>query len=73
MVTDGGKIIRTPVADVRIAGRATAGVTLFRTADNEKVVSAIGIIREDESDEVITEDTATDVVVPVVETPEKQD
>ena len=43
MVTDGGKIIRTPVADVRIAGRSTAGVTLFRTAENEKVVSAISI------------------------------
>lgn len=47
MVTDGGKIIRTPVSDVRIAGRATAGVTLFRTASDEKVVSAIGIIREE--------------------------
>jgi DNA gyrase subunit A len=43
MVTDGGKIIRTPVADVRIAGRSTAGVTLFRTAETEKVVSAIAI------------------------------
>ncbi|MBS7386850.1 MAG: DNA gyrase subunit A, partial [Alphaproteobacteria bacterium] len=41
MVTNGGKIIRTPVSDVRIAGRSTAGVTLFRTGDNEKVVSAI--------------------------------
>ncbi|MBQ3017851.1 MAG: hypothetical protein IJD89_02790, partial [Clostridia bacterium] len=27
MVTDGGKIIRTPVSDVRIAGRSTAGPT----------------------------------------------
>ena len=49
MVTDGGKIIRTPVRDVRIAGRSTAGVTLFRTAENEKVVSAIAI--EGASDE----------------------
>ena len=56
MVTDGGKIIRTPVADVRIAGRATAGVTLFRTAENEKVMSAISIEREDDSaDEVVPE------------------
>jgi len=60
MVTNGGKIIRTPVRDVRIAGRSTAGVTLFRTADGEKVVSAIAIAREEESaDEIITE-TATD-------------
>ncbi len=51
MVTDGGKIIRTPVADVRIAGRATAGVTLLRTAENEKVVSAISIVRDDTTEE----------------------
>ena len=51
MVTDGGKIIRTPVNAVRIAGRLTAGVTLFKTADNEKVDSATGIVREEESDE----------------------
>jgi DNA gyrase subunit A len=51
MVTDGGKIIRTPVDAVRIAGRSTAGVTLFRTADNEKVVSAIAIEHEDEVEE----------------------
>jgi len=47
MVTDGGKIIRTPVDDVRIAGRATAGVTLFRTGENERVVSAISIVSDD--------------------------
>ncbi len=50
MVTDGGKIIRTPVRDVRIAGRSTAGVTLFRTGENERVVSAISIISEGEQD-----------------------
>lgn len=56
MVTDGGKIIRTPVSDVRIAGRATAGVTLLRTAENEKVVSAISIVRDEtDAEEVIME------------------
>ena len=39
LVTNGGKIIRSPVADIRIAGRSTQGVTLFDTADDEKVVS----------------------------------
>ncbi len=57
MVTDGGKIIRTPAADVRIAGRATAGVTLLRTAENEKVVSAISIVRDDSDDEAVVIDT----------------
>ncbi len=39
MVTDHGKIIRTTVADVRIAGRSTQGVTLFSVAGGEKMVS----------------------------------
>lgn len=52
MVTDGGKIIRTPVADVRIAGRSTAGVTLFRTAEKEKVVSAISIVSDGDDADV---------------------
>jgi DNA gyrase subunit A len=60
MVTDGGKIIRTPVSDIRIAGRATAGVTLFRLDDKEKIVSAISIEKEEESDEVTDETIATD-------------
>lgn len=64
MVTDGGKIIRTPVADVRIAGRATAGVTLLRTAENEKVVSAISIEKDDSAEEetVMESDNAADAV-----------
>ena len=40
LVTDGGKLIRLPVHDIRIAGRRTQGVTLLRTADDEQVVSA---------------------------------
>ena len=63
MVTDGGKIIRTPVSDVRIAGRATAGVTLFRTAENEKVVSAISIVRDDSADEASIVDGAAPTTV----------
>ena len=59
MVTDGGKIIRTPASDIRIAGRSTAGVTLFRTAENEKVMSAISI-ESDGNDE--TPEDATDQV-----------
>ncbi len=39
LVTDGGQMIRCPVHDIRIAGRGTAGVTLFRTAEGERVVS----------------------------------
>ena len=34
-----GQTIRSPVASVRIAGRATQGVTLFRLEPGERVVS----------------------------------
>jgi DNA gyrase subunit A len=51
LVTDGGKIIRSPVADIRIAGRSTQGVTLFDTADDEKVVSVAHLLESDEPDE----------------------
>ncbi len=40
LVSDGGTLIRSPVADIRIAGRNTQGVTLFDTAEGERVVSA---------------------------------
>ncbi|MDR3126611.1 MAG: DNA gyrase subunit A [Rickettsiales bacterium] len=40
LVTDGGKLIRMGVSDIRIAGRQTMGVTLFRLGEGEKVVSA---------------------------------
>jgi len=39
LVTDAGQLIRCPVDDVRVAGRATQGVTIFRTAADESVVS----------------------------------
>ena len=39
LVTDGGKLIRCPVNDIRIAGRATRGVRLFNVAEDERVVS----------------------------------
>ena len=39
LVTDAGKLIRCPVDDVRIAGRNTQGVRIFKTEEGEKVVS----------------------------------
>jgi DNA gyrase subunit A len=39
MISDRGQMIRVPVEGIRIAGRATKGVTIFNTADNERVVS----------------------------------
>lgn len=39
LITNSGTIIRISVKDVSILGRATQGVTLMRTNENEKVVS----------------------------------
>jgi len=39
LVTNGGQLIRVPVNGIRIAGRSTQGVTVFRTGDGEKVVA----------------------------------
>ena len=39
MMTDGGQLIRTGVSEIRIAGRSTRGVTLFRIATDENVVT----------------------------------
>ena len=39
LVTDQGQLIRVPVGKIRIAGRNTQGVTIFRTAEDEHVVS----------------------------------
>jgi DNA gyrase subunit A len=51
LVTNGGKLIRTPVAGIRIAGRSTQGVIVFATAEDEKVVSVERISEEEESGE----------------------
>jgi DNA gyrase subunit A len=50
LVSDGGQLIRVPVDGIRLAGRSTKGVTIFNTADGEKVVS-VERISETESDE----------------------
>ncbi|MBO6805014.1 MAG: DNA gyrase subunit A, partial [Thalassospira sp.] len=54
MVTNGGKVIRMPTHDIRIAGRKTQGVTLFRTAEDEQVVAVERLSNlGDEDDEII--------------------
>jgi DNA gyrase subunit A len=40
LVSDGAKLIRLGVGEIRKAGRKTQGVTLLRTAEGERVVSA---------------------------------
>lgn len=62
LVSDGGQVIRVPVEGIRFASRATKGVTIFNTADGEKVVSVERISEpqgEDEADEAANGETPT--------------
>ena len=48
LVTNGGQLIRVPVDGIRVAGRGTQGVTVFRTDAKEEVVSVERIAAEDD-------------------------
>jgi DNA gyrase subunit A len=62
LVTDQGKMIRTTVGDIRVMGRNTQGVTIFRVGDNEHVVS-VAKIEESEEEEIELE--GGDEIAPV--------
>ena len=55
LVTDQAKLIRTTVGSVRVTGRNTQGVILFRVADNEHVVSAARIEESEEDAEAVVD------------------
>ncbi len=59
ITTDGGTLIRLPLSQVRITGRATSGVILLRTNADEKVVSAVRV-EGDEQNEVMDQQVAID-------------
>jgi DNA gyrase subunit A len=61
LVTDQAKLIRTTVGDIRIGGRNTQGVTIFRVADGEKVVSAARIDEEEEPENEAEEMVAGEI------------
>jgi DNA gyrase subunit A len=54
LVTNQAKMIRTTVGDIRIMGRNTQGVTIFRVAEDEHVVS-VAKIDESEDEEIEVE------------------
>jgi DNA gyrase subunit A len=57
LVSDQATLIRTTVGDIRVAGRNTQGVTIFRVADDEHVVAAARIEEsEDEAEADLAED-----------------
>ncbi len=51
LVTDQGQLIRTPVTQVRMVGRNTSGVIIFRTSADEHVVSVERLADTGEDDD----------------------
>jgi len=80
MVANSGQIIRCPIDQVSIVGRSSRGVTIFKTADGEEVVSASrlrdvaddgedGEYGEGEDGEAVEGTDVEDAVEPETETP----
>ena len=55
LITNSGKLIRCRLDTLRATGRSTSGVILFKTAEDEKVVSA-ALIEDHDSDDNYTEE-----------------
>jgi len=51
ITTEDGIVIRTPVSDVRLMGRATQGVKVIRIQDKESIADVTVIRREEAIDE----------------------
>ncbi len=51
LVTDGGRLIRVPVDQVRITGRSVMGVTLVRVDEDEHVTSVFPVIEQEQEQE----------------------
>jgi DNA gyrase subunit A len=59
LISDLGQMIRMPVRDVRTIGRSTQGVTLFKVAKDEKVVSVAWLVEDDDEEDVIEGDVVS--------------
>ena len=61
LVTDGGKVIRTPVCGISVIGRNTQGVRFIDIAEGEKVVGVARLAeKEEEEDNSEAEATPSD-------------
>ncbi|MGN7678132.1 MAG: DNA gyrase C-terminal beta-propeller domain-containing protein, partial [Anaplasma sp.] len=58
LITDKGKLIRIAVTDIRVVGRSTQGVILFKTEKGERVVSVATVVDggKEEEDQLDDED-----------------
>ena len=61
LATDAGRIIRSPVNDIRIASRNTQGVTLFNVNEGESVVSVTKLSLTEEDEQIVGDEPQKDV------------
>jgi DNA gyrase subunit A len=66
LVTNGGQLIRCSVKDIRIVGRTSQGVIIFRVSDGEKVVSVSHIPSSGEEDIIESENEIDEENIPEV-------
>lgn len=65
IITDGGTLVRTRVAEISVVGRNAQGVTVIRLGDDEKVVGVDridGLVGDEEADEVLDDVVETEVL-----------
>lgn len=60
LVTDQGKLIRTPVENIRTTGRSAQGVTIFKVNDDENVVSVAWLVQEDDEEDEALDSAAVE-------------
>ena len=64
MVSDAGQIIRCPIDQISIIGRSGRGVTIFKVADEERLVSVSRFrdLEDDDEDEIGGRSDGVDIV-----------
>ena len=63
LVTDAGRLIRVPSDQVRITGRQTFGVRLFRLGETEQVTSVFPVLDDAVLDDAVLDDAVLDDAV----------
>jgi DNA gyrase subunit A len=62
LITQSGTIIRLHAADINTIGRATRGVTLMRTSEENPIVGCSKTFREEEVEEVVSDESTSEEV-----------
>ena len=64
LITSSGIIIRMHASEINVIGRATSGVTLMKTREDNMIVSCARTDREEETEDVAVPETAAEAGAP---------